>query len=460
MRRKSRLAAVAATGVVAAAAALGTGLTSAPVHAQTSSFWVNPDTQAAEWVAQNPNDFRADLINDRIATVPAGTWFTSYNPATIAGQVNAVTGAAASANQIPILVVYNIPNRDCGGASSGGAPGHFEYRSWVDQFANGLNGRAAYIVLEPDVLPLMSSCQSASEQAATQASMAYAAQALKAGSSQARVYMDIGHSQWLSVGDAAGRLMGAQVTANADGIAVNTSNYNFTGDEVAFATSVLNAIGDPSLGFVVDTSRNGNGPLDPPQPNDWCDPPGRAVGQEPVLNPVPRADAFLWVKLPGEADGCAGSAGQFIPDLAYELASNAPPPSSQPPPSSEPPPPSSEPPPSSPAPPSSEPPPAGGCGVTIGLDDWGSGFVANYTITNNGAAWNGWTMTFTLGGGQHTNGWNGAWSQQGSTVTVSNAPWNGTVGSGQSVAIGHQGTQSGNVSFTNFAVNGTACTVA
>lgn len=91
------------------------------------------------------------------------------------------------------------------------------------------------------------------------------------------------------------------------------------------------------------------------------------------------------------------------------------------------------------------------------LNDWGSGFVANYTVTNNGASWNGWTMTFTLGSGQHTNGWNGSWSQQGSTVTVSNAPWNGSVGTGQSVTFGHQGTQSGNVSFTNFSVNGAAC---
>jgi endoglucanase len=28
----------------------------------------------------------------------------------------------------------------------------------------------------------------------------------------------------------------------------------------------------------------------------------------------------LWLKAPGEADGCAAGAGQFSPDLAYRLA--------------------------------------------------------------------------------------------------------------------------------------------
>lgn len=319
MRTRTALAAAAAAGALAVATA-GVWLPVAPALAQQSGFWVNPNTQAAQWVAQNPSDPRAPLIQDRIASVPAGTWFTQYNPATVQGQVDAVVGAAAAAGQVPILVVYNVPNRDCGGASGGGAPGHAEYRGWIDQVAAGLAGRPASIVLEPDVLPLMSSCMSQGEQAEVQASMAYAGQALKAASAQAQVYFDIGHSNWLGVGDAANRLIGAQVGASADGIATNTSNYRTTADEIGFATAVLNAIGDGSLNAVVDTSRNGNGPLG----SEWCDPAGRAVGQEPTTSTgTARIDAFLWVKLPGEADGCAGPAGAFLPQLAFELADNA-----------------------------------------------------------------------------------------------------------------------------------------
>ncbi|HEY1180646.1 MAG TPA: glycoside hydrolase family 6 protein, partial [Phytomonospora sp.] len=127
-------------------------------RAAESAFWTNPNTSAAAWVAANPSDSRAAVIRDRIAAVPQGTWFTRHNPSTVRGEVSAVVGAAAAAGKIPILVVYNIPHRDCSGASGGGAPDHNAYRQWIDQVAGGLAGRAATIVLEPDVLSIMSSC--------------------------------------------------------------------------------------------------------------------------------------------------------------------------------------------------------------------------------------------------------------------------------------------------------------
>jgi endoglucanase len=291
------------------------------------------------------------------------------------------------------------------------------------------------------------------QQAEVQASMAYAGQALKAGSSQARVYFDIGHSNWLSPGEAANRLLGAQVTSNADGIATNVSNYRTTEDEIGFATAVLNAIGDPDLNAVIDTSRNGNGPLG----DEWCDPDGRGIGVEPTTQTGnDRIDAFLWVKLPGEADGCAGGAGQFIPSLAFELASNAPEPDPDPDPTDSPSPsPSSSP---SPSPdPDPDPDPAA-CQVTIAPNIWNNGFVANYTITNNGAPWTGWELTFTVPAGvQHSHGWSGIWSQGGTEINVRNEAWNGPVGTGGSVTVGHQGTHPGTVSFSNFEVNGTPC---
>jgi endoglucanase len=465
MRRRSALAAVSAAGAAGAACALAATaalLAAPPALAQESTFWVNPQMQSAEWVAENPSDPRAPLIQQRIATVPQGTWFTQHNPATVAGQVSAVVGAAAAAGQVPVLVVYNVPNRDCGGASGGGAPSHADYRNWIDQVAAGLAGRPAYIVLEPDVLPLMSSCMSPGQQAEVQASMAYAGQTLKAASSQARVYFDIGHSNWLGTQDAASRLLGAQVTSSADGISTNTSNYNHTNDEIGFAVSVLNAIGDPSLNAVIDVSRNGNGPLG----SEWCDPVGRAVGQHPTTaTGHSRIDALLWVKLPGEADGCAGPAGAFIPDLAFTLADNAggPDPTTPPPdPTTPPPDPTTPPPDPTTPPPDPTTPPTGECHVALTSQDvWGDGFVRNYRVTNNGSPYSGWTATFTLApGAQHGHGWNGIWSQQGNQVTVTNETWNGNVGSGGSVDFGHQGSHTGSATFTGFAVNGVPCTTS
>jgi endoglucanase len=320
MGRRSVLAVLAGAAVTVAAGAV---VLLAPVSAQAaeSVFYVDPQTQAARWVAQNPNDSRTPVIRDRIANVPQPRWYTQRNTSTVAAEVDAFTSAAASAGKIPILVVYNIPNRDCSGASAGGMPDHPSYRAWIDQVANGLRGRPAYIILEPDVLAIMTSCMNATQQADVRASMAYAGKRLKQGSSQARVYFDIGHSAWLSVSEAANRLVASDIANSADGISTNVSNYRTTSAEVSYAKSIINATGISRLQAVVDTSRNGNGPLG----SEWCDPAGRAIGTPSTTETNDaKIDAFLWVKLPGEADGCIAAAGQFVPQRAYDLAIAAP----------------------------------------------------------------------------------------------------------------------------------------
>jgi endoglucanase len=300
-----------------ASPASGPARSRAAEPAASSGFYVDPDTQAARWVAANPNDPRAAVIRDRIARVPQGRWFTQNNTSTVRREVSSFVGAAAAAGKIPILVIYNIPNRDCSGASSGGMPSHAAYRKWIDQVAAGLAGRPATIILEPDVLALMSNCLNRSQQAETSASMAYAGRALKAASARAKVYFDAAHSNWLAPAEMARRLVAADIANSADGISTNVSNYRATGNEVAYAKKVLAAIGVPRLRAVVDTSRNGNGP-----PGDeWCDPAGRAIGTpSTTATGDAKIAAFLWVKLPGEADGCIAGAGQFVPQRAYELA--------------------------------------------------------------------------------------------------------------------------------------------
>ena len=98
-----------------AAGALGCALAAAlpvPVAAAADSvFYVDPETSAARWVAANPNDSRAPVIRDRIASVPQARWFTTTNTATVRSEVDELVGAAAAAGKIPILVVYNIPGR-------------------------------------------------------------------------------------------------------------------------------------------------------------------------------------------------------------------------------------------------------------------------------------------------------------------------------------------------------------
>jgi len=303
------------TGPTSAAPTSPPPAAAAPKAAPAGGFYVDPDTSAAQWVAANPGDPRAAVIRDRIARVPQARWFTQNNTAEVRSEVDAFVGAAAAAGQTPILVVYNIPNRDCGGASAGGMPSHDAYRKWVDEVAAGLAGRPATIVLEPDVLPLMSNCLDAAKQAEVHASIAYATRKLKGGT--AKVYLDAGHSKWLPPDEMARRLVAAGIKQDADGISTNVSNYRATRDEVAYAKKVLAAVGESRLRAVVDTSRNGNGPLG----DEWCDPKGRAIGTpSTTATGDAKIAAFLWVKLPGESDGCIAGAGRFVPERAYELA--------------------------------------------------------------------------------------------------------------------------------------------
>ncbi|MDE3720772.1 glycoside hydrolase family 6 protein [Nocardiopsis sp. N85] len=435
MTRTSRLRAAlgAAAGLVMALAAATVTLTVVPASAD-SGFYVNPDTSAARWVEANPSDPRASLIEDRIASVAQGTWFTRHDPATVRGQVDALVGAADAAGQVPILVVYNIPGRDCGNHSGGGAPSHEAYRQWVDEVAAGLQGRPAHIVLEPDALPLVSGCSDPQGRQALLDSMAYAGKALKAGSSQARVYFDIGHSAWLTPGRAAELLNGADIAGSADGVSTNTSNYRTTADEVAFAKAVINATGVSGLGAVIDTSRNGNGPA---PDGEWCDPQGRALGTPSTTDTGdPVIDAYLWVKLPGEADGCAGSAGSFVPHLAYEMAVNATDtPTEQPTDPTE-----------QPTDPSEEPsePADGDCTAEYRVDnDWGVGFQATVTITANTAI-DAWRVEWTFADGQAvTQSWNARLTSSGASVTALNPEWGGALAAGASTGFGFTGSHHG-----------------
>ncbi|MEU1916165.1 glycoside hydrolase family 48 protein [Streptomyces massasporeus] len=100
------------------------------------------------------------------------------------------------------------------------------------------------------------------------------------------------------------------------------------------------------------------------------------------------------------------------------------------------------------------------CSVDYKANDWGSGFTVDLTLTNRGtAAIDGWTLTYGYSGNQKlANGWNGSWSQAGQTITVKNAPHNGTIAAGGAVSTGAQFSYSGsNTAPTDFAVNGTRC---
>jgi len=227
--------------------------------------------------------------------------------------------------------------------------------------------------------------------------MNYAVDKLKANPGTS-VYLDGTHSGWLGAGDSADRLIQAGV-ADADGFFLNVSNYRlnthlqkygpWVSKCIAFASNPASwGIGHSEWcasqyfpanpndfstwvltdqwytdnvesqtwwysesvleHFVIDTSRNGQGPWVPPaglypDPQDWCNPPDRGLGVRPTADTgVSLLDAYLWVKIPGESDGeCTRGlgpggetvdpewglidprAGAWFPEMALQLAQNA-----------------------------------------------------------------------------------------------------------------------------------------
>jgi endoglucanase len=329
--RTAVVAAVASTAVACGSAE--TPDTAAPEESSRlagEELWLNPEGHGPAAVQQALAEGRtadAEALAP-LADQPTATWFaTPDNPYPA---VEEVSQAAAAAGELPVLVAYNVPGRDCGSYSAGGAADVDTYLSWVGSFAAALGDRPAVVVLEPDAVPqAMVGC------AGVDPAQRYdlLAQAVEILDRQpgTRTYLDAGNASWVTDLPALADALRRSGIDQADGFALNVSNYETTDASAEYGLELSRELeegapaGTPAAHFVIDTSRNGAGP-----PEDtgnaegrWCNPPGRELGEAPTTSPDrPRVDALLWVKQPGDSDGtCAGGppAGQWWPEMALEL---------------------------------------------------------------------------------------------------------------------------------------------
>ncbi len=284
-------------------------------------YWVNPDGNAARQVAaygKDGDEKNAELIR-KIAQQPVGEWIGPDNPE---NEVKGVTEAAAAADRDALLVLYNIPHRDCGQFSKGGAADGNAYRAWLDSVAKGIGDRGATVILEPDaLLHLVDGCTPQEFHEERYDLLKGAIQRLKQQPAT-KVYLDAGNAGWQSP-DALFQPLQRAGIAEADGFSLNVSNFQTTEVSTQFGRKLSEKIGDKP--FVIDTSRNGNGPYTGGDPaENWCNPPGRALGEAPTTQTGDElVDAYLWIKRPGESDGdCKGGpkAGAWWPEYALDLA--------------------------------------------------------------------------------------------------------------------------------------------
>ncbi|MFD7370035.1 MULTISPECIES: glycoside hydrolase family 6 protein [Streptomyces] len=316
--RRRLLALVAAVSSLPLALATAPSARAADPTTMTNGFYVDPDSSAKRWVAANQGDGRAPAINASIANTPTARWFGSWS-GTIGTATGAYVGAADYRDKLPILVAYNIYNRDyCGGHSAGGASSPSAYANWIAQFAGGIAGRPAVVILEPDSLGDYG-CMTQAQIDEREGMLTGALAEFNRQAPNTWVYLDAGNPAWASAATMARRLHEAGLR-QAHGFSLNVSNYLTTAENTAYGNAVnseLNVRYGYTKPFVVDTSRNGNG-----SNGQWCNPSGRRIGSPTRLGGG--AEMLLWIKVPGESDGNCGagtgsSAGQFLPEVAYKM---------------------------------------------------------------------------------------------------------------------------------------------
>lgn len=284
------------------------------------SFWVDPGSlamlRARALRASDPAS--SILFEQRLGGLPTGVWLRNED-GDILRRVDRIVSRAAERGQVPILVPYNLPLRDCAPLSGDLAAEGEEYRRWVRGVHAGIGERAAVVVLEPDAVSMLEKqgCLSDAQREQRMGLLREAIRVLRQNPKTV-VYLDGGHSRWLPV-EVQARLLKACGVEEAHGFSLNVSNYRALEEVVPFGEKLSALLGGAH--FVIDTSRNGVGPLGV----QWCNPPGRKLGRTPTLETaVPGViDAYLWVKRPGESDGaCNGApgAGVFLDDHARELA--------------------------------------------------------------------------------------------------------------------------------------------
>ena len=90
-------------------------------------------------------DRKDAMLLAAMEATPQAVWFTGTNPSgseqtpdQVAWAVRRTLLEARSEQAVPVMVIYNIPGRDCAQYSSGGAPTDAAYQAWVSGFAHDL----------------------------------------------------------------------------------------------------------------------------------------------------------------------------------------------------------------------------------------------------------------------------------------------------------------------------------
>jgi endoglucanase len=265
----------------------------------------------------------------RIASTAQARWVGSWEDDTrVAGLVRDVYRKAAASERIGLIAYQGMRDYPCERAAAD-ASLELAYRARTAAVVEDLpdSGARAWVVLEPALLQTIDTCVGDPRGAW----LAEAAEILSAAG--AVVYLDATGLAQQDPEAAAATVASLDLDAVA-GFSLNVGQHRATAEQLAWGEAFLAALADhgvdadasrdggdpgqPGLGLIIDTSRNGV-PLD----GEQCNAADAGIGAPPRLLGEGVLDALVWVKRPGESDGpCNGgfAVGQFDQAKALELA--------------------------------------------------------------------------------------------------------------------------------------------
>jgi len=292
--------------------------TASPATVYAGGLYVEPWGHAASAAKELEAEGKSDSAEAAsvIAEEPVAIWLSSfYDEEELVDLIERNITRAEKYGTTPVFVTYDIPNRDCGGESAGGAESDAEYLEWNQLVVDNIRGHRAVILVEPDSVGHISTCP---EQAVDRTDTLRAAVAAMYDAG-IPAYLDGGNSTWVDAQTMADRLKASGID-EARGFFTNVANYNTEDAERAYAEELADLVGG-DVHYVIDVGRNGTG-----WRGTWCNGEGAGLGRSPrVAVNGNRIDAFLWVKTPGASDGrCTGgpAAGKWFPTYAEDLVSN------------------------------------------------------------------------------------------------------------------------------------------
>jgi hypothetical protein len=264
-------------------------------------------------------DFKPQL--NFMADQSVAYWYTDRGTDMSGAKENLKNFIQQCDGEIPVIVVYGIPNKDCAGVES--SSGFNSNSNFYETFIKNLKDtliKDSIVILEPDATALSIDGNACGIAKGYKENLQKAINILSA-SSNIKLYLDVGHWVVIYGNDKIKKL--TDFVSSIDnkntlkGFSLNLSNYRKT-EEMEKACRDIRSVSGKDYKCVIDTSRNNKGPS---QKNTWCNFKNAGIGISGNDAGAPKSDIidhYVWIKPAIELDGnCYGE------DESYQSSKGA-----------------------------------------------------------------------------------------------------------------------------------------